>query len=68
MFKTGKFSFLPYLGLIALSEYIRSIFINYYIREPEKLTGRNTAKLSGTGIRKWFSEKKLKDGSKVLVL
>lgn len=68
MFKTGKFSFLPYLGLIALSEYIKSIFINYYIREPEKLTGRNTAKLSGTGIRKWFSEKKLKDGSKVLVL
>lgn len=68
MYKTGGFSFLPYLGVIAAAEYMKSIFINNYSKEPEKLAGRNSSKLSGTGIRKWLSEKKLKDGSKILVL
>lgn len=68
MYATGSFTFLPILGLIGLCECLKCIFLNTYYKETEKHFVRNAQKSNLSPVKKWISEKKLKDIGKSLVL
>ena len=68
MYETGRFKFLPIVGLIVAAECLKYIFIYGYYRDSERHFSRYSQKSNGAAVKKWLSEKKIKEVVKGLVL
>lgn len=67
MYESGRFKFLPFVGLMVVAECLKYIFMNGYYKEAERHFSRYAQKTNGATVKKWLSEKKIKEVVKGLV-